>query len=462
MPDDAHIPSTEEIYRWIETVFAQGVRRPGYPADRWAERWIRERFEAFGLEDVRGEPVRLPRWQDHESRLEVWPAAAPAEAIELPGFALPHCTPAEGLEADLAAFGSPAPAVAGAFHVEELDLIRMPQAIMRARASRVVDPAGEFETLTQVLPFSFRFQAVMEPAIEAEAAGFIGVLSGMPWETADYYVPYDGLERPIPGVWLSAATGKRLLELMAAGPVRGRMTVRATRETVTCENIVGALPGVSNEWIVVGSHHDGPWASAVEDGSGIALVLAQARYWSRLPRSRRPHNLLFVVNAGHMVGGAGCRAFIEAHADLLDSIVAEIHLEHAARECRCENGRLIPTDDPEVRWWFTSLNRELEDIVEAALAAEKLHRSLILSPEVFGPHPTTDGGYFHVEGVPVIQYLTAPMYLFDSQDTLDKIHQPSLVPVTRAAIRMIEGLGAHTAAGLRANVRSAAGTSLLG
>jgi hypothetical protein len=461
VPDDALIPLASEIFRWIETVFAQGVRRPGYPADRWAERWIREQFESFGLADVRGEPVRLAGWEDHEARLTVWPADAPAAAIDLPCFALPHCAQADALEADLVSLGSGVRAVAGAISVEEFDLIRMPQSIMRQRASRSIDPAGEFENLTQVLPFSFRFQAVMEPAIQDEALGFVGILSGMPWESADYYVPYDGQARPIPGVWLSAESGRRLMELMAAGPVRGRMTVRATRETITCQNLIGTLPGSSDEWIVIGSHHDGPWSSAVEDGSGIALVLAQARYWSRLPRARRPHNLLFLMNAGHMVGGAGCRAFIDAHPDLLDSIVAEIHLEHAARECRCEDGALVPTDAPEVRWWFTSLNRDLEDIVEAALTEEKLHRSLILSPEIFGPHPTTDGGFFHVEKVPVVQYLTAPMYLFDSRDTLDKIHQDSLVPVTRAAIRIIEGLGAHTAAELRANMRSADGTSLL-
>ena len=34
-----------------------------------------------------------------------------------------------------------------------------------------------------------------------------------------------------------------------------------------------------------------------------------------------------------------------------------------------------------------------------------------------------------------MNFLTAPFYLFDEMDTLDKIHRPSLVPVTRAAIR---------------------------
>ena len=47
------------------------------------------------------------------------------------------------------------------------------------------------------------------------------------------------------------------------------------------------------------------------------------------------------------------------------------------------------------------------------------------------------------------------MYLFDSADTLDKIHEESLVPVTRAAIRIAEALRGHTAESVRAGVRTA-------
>ena len=99
--------------------------------------------------------------------------------------------------------------------------------------------------------------------------------------------------------------------------------------------------------------------------------------------------------------------------------------------------RWYPPDYPEPRWWFTSRLASLEAIVREAVVAEHLERSLILPPDVFGPSPTTDGGPFHLAGVPLVNFLTAPFYLFDAIDTLDKIHRPSLVPVTRAAIRII-------------------------
>jgi hypothetical protein len=202
---------------------------------------------------------------------------------------------------------------------------------------------------------------------------------------------------------------------------------------------------------VIGSHHDGPWASAVEDGSGIALVLAQAAYWSKVPREQRPHRLVFLLNAGHMAGGAGTKAFIAAHREALAQVVLEIHLEHAATEVVAgADGALVTTGLPEARWWFTTRLARLERAVREAIEAEGLERSLMLKPDVFGPHPTTDGGFFHLEGVPLVNYLTAPFYLFDAMDTLDKIHRPSLVPVTRATIRLIESTAGVSAAAMRA------------
>jgi hypothetical protein len=292
----------------------------------------------------------------------------------------------------------------------------------------------------------------MEPAIEAGAVGFIGIFDA-PWDSCDYYVPYDGVARPIPGVWISKSSGNALNAMLAAGPVTAKIVVDSTREEVTTHNVIGTLPGSSDEWVVIGSHHDGPWISAVEDASGIALVLAQASYWAQVPRDERPHNLLFLVTSGHMVHGSGTAAFLEQHADTLDSIVLEVHLEHTARECKGVDGKLVPTDDPEVRWWFTSLNDDLIANVLDALKRENVGRSLIMPPEVFAPNPTTDGGFFHLKDVPLVNFLAAPMYLFDSQDTPDKIHEASLEPVTRAAIRIIDSTRGTTAAQMRAGVK---------
>ncbi len=444
-PDDDLVPATDEMVGWVESICARGIRRPGSEADVWTESFIADAFREFGLADVRFEPVVLPKWEPHAWSLVV---SGAEERLELDCFPLPHTAPApDGIEAPLRTVG-----VSGAIALVTVTLNSWPQSFVRDRlALRAIDPTGEFDTISQTLPFGPQLQAVMEPSIAGGAIGFVGIFDA-PWESCEYYVPYDGELRPIPGVWISRSDGERVKALLAAGNVTARIVVDSTRTDVTTHNVVGTLSGSSDEWVIVGSHHDGPWVSAVEDASGVALVLAQARYWSQVPADERPHNMLFVLQTGHMVHGAGCRGFIAAHADQLDRVVLEVHLEHTARESWGKDGKLVTGDAPETSWWFTSRNERLIDSVEDALLTEGVQRAFIMPPDVFGPQPTTDGGFYHLHGVPLVNFLAAPMYLFDAQDTPDKLHEASMVPVTRSAIRILASTAGVTADEMRAGV----------
>jgi Peptidase family M28 len=431
----------------IEAILGFGIRRPGQAGDRQAEEWAARRFAEIGLLDVRLEPVELPAWEAGEATLDVWPAAEPAAAQQFSGLALPYTQGCAGLERDLLAFD-----VATArdqIVVEPVSFIELPQALLRAGATSVFDPGDEFDTLVQTLPFGPGLNLVADPAVDAGAAGYVGILAGLPWQTSDYYVPYDARPRPISGLWLSRRDGDRLQRLLAGGGCRARLSVDARRTDATSHNVVGRLPGAGAETVIIGSHHDAPWASAVEDASGMALVLAQAAYWAGVPAAHRPHHLVFLLSAGHMAGGAGSRAFVQQHAGMLEQVVLEVHLEHAAAEVRGDGERLTLTGQPEPRWWFTSTEPGLQAAVADALRREDLRRSFVLPPTIFGAAPTTDGSAFYLAGVPIVHFLTAPMYLFDSADTIDKIHVPSLEPVSRAVVRIVESVRGRTAAELR-------------
>jgi hypothetical protein len=444
---EAFVPDERTIFGWIETVFARGVRRPGYAADRWTENFCLEQFRALGMENVRLEPVTLPYWEPLESSLIVRKEGYESR-IEC--FSLPHsaATDGAGVGGSLVHWRDETPgAVNGAIALVDAPLIHSPADFPLMLAGAVTgeadtnwrryDPGGTLAAGIQVLPFSRHFQEVMDESIAAGARGFVGVLSDYPGGSYRYYVPYDGVARAIPGVWIKGSDGARIRWLAATGRVDATIVSRAVRHEITSYNVVGEFPGADDDIVIVGSHHDGPWASAVEDASGVSMVLAQASYWSRVARAERPHRMVFLLNAGHMAGGAGVQAFIERHQAELARVVLEVHLEHAAAEMVERDGGLVSSGHPEPRWWFTSRLAPLEAIVREAIAAEHLERSLILPPNVFGPSPTTDGGPFHLAGVPIVNFLTAPFYLFDEIDTLDKIHRPSLVPVTRAAIRII-------------------------
>ena len=191
---DGIIPSEDRIFAWIEEIFGHGIRRPGYPADRWAEQWVQDQFRAFGLEDVRAEPVELPYWEPRSASLVVTCAdAALRRELRIPCFPLPHAAPAEDVRAELVAFDPASPRrVRGAIALYDVPLMRMPHALLARLATWPYDPDNTFATPNHVLPFGREFQDVMGPAIEAGAVGFIGTLSGYPGDSRDYYVPYDG------------------------------------------------------------------------------------------------------------------------------------------------------------------------------------------------------------------------------------------------------------------------------
>ena len=467
---DGDVPAEATIFGWIGEVVDQGIRRPGYEADDWAVEWTADRFRDIGLEDVRLEPIDVLRWEPTEWSLEV--VAADGSTTELDCFPVPYAAPVDGLEVELAAYDRAAPAaVAGKASLYDVTLLRLPGNFLADKGtglppgttpqSRSYDPQGTLAD-PHVIPFGADIVEVLEPSMAAGAAAFIGVLTDYPGDSCEYYVPYDAHERDLPGVWIRGSDGARLRDLLAAGAVTVRLTVATDVRTVESANVVGDLPGADDEIVLVASHHDGPWASAVEDGSGISLVLAQATYWAAQPAERRPHHLRFLLQGGHMAGGAGLGAYVAEHADELPSIVLEVHLEHAAIDVAAPDGTngsaaddLEPTGLATPRWWFTSRNPELEATVLDALATEQLERSMVVAPDAFGEMPPTDGALYHREGVPVVNFLAAPFYLFDAMDTIDKIDREHLVPITRAAARIVASTAGISAADMRAGIVTA-------
>ena len=167
----------------------------------------------------------------------------------------------------------------------------------------------------------------------------------------------------------------------------------------------------------------------MEDASGIALVLAQADDLGAVPPPLAPTGSCSSCRAGTWSGGAGLRAYIEAHRAELASMVLELHLEHAALEVG-DDGRPSTSG---ARWWFTSRNPR-PGVGRGG------------GPGGRAPAPLDDPGAQRPGPAPADRRRLPttwracpsstswpPHYLFDARDTLDKIDRDHLVPLSRAA-----------------------------
>jgi hypothetical protein len=266
--------------------------------------------------------------------------------------------------------------VRGKASLYDVELLRLPADFLVTQGdaaeldptTRTIDPDGTLEDATHILPFGGDIMDVMEKSIDAGATVFIGSLKNYPGNSFKLLRSLRRPGAPHPGVWVSGTDGAWLREQLAAGPVKIKLAVASTLEDYESHNVVGELPGADDEVVMIGSHHDGPWSSAVEDGSGISLVLAQATYWAAQPADKRPHKMVFLLHGGHMSDGAGLHQYIEAHREELAKVVLEIHLEHAAPRVRRGRGRRAEVArHAHAKWWFVSRLPELEASVKDAL-----------------------------------------------------------------------------------------------
>ena len=438
--DDVKVDAAQ-MSAWVDTLVAFGVRRPGYEADNAAAKWIEEEFKRAGLKDVRRDPVTVNRWTPGECKVTWWSDAAPDAKTTADCFALPYSNPRVDLTATVV-LDDGENDIKGSIGVVNNQFQTIPQSVFAQQALEVVAPEEWVASDQQPIPFGIRngdlFSDFFGPTTSWGGVGMIGILDGLGVD--EYYAPYTGQNVEFPAVWIGKSAGQELTTAMSAGPTTATMSVSAERELASSSNVVGELPADSSTWVLVGSHHDAPWASAVEDASGIAQVLAQAHHWAGVPEARRPHKLMFVATAGHMSGAAGTTALLARYPEILDQTVLEVHLEHIARRAQMTPNGLEVTDAPETRWWFITERPDLQRLVVDALHAEGLNRDLVLPAVGFfgGAAPLSDAAPLSLAGVPIVSLITTPLYLFDPRDTPDKVDDKTMEAVSAAATRMIE------------------------
>ena len=196
---------------------------------------------------------------------------------------------------------------------------------------------------------------------------------------------------------------------------------------------------------MVSSHTDSAFEGASEDGIGVAMVLAQLRAWSKIPKEDRQKSILFVLTAGHLFGGIGAEIFAKKYRDnLLKKVIVDINLEHmCAKEVE---------EDPETHNYRFTNNLALgaiflshdETLVTHTIKAVKEHsiENMILIPEnFFNTPPIGEAGHFTVHSdLKVIHWIRNPYYLLTAEDTLDKIAMEKLHPTAQCVTDIINSL----------------------
>lgn len=462
-PVPATLPSDDEIFRTIEEITSKGPRRLGTPGGPFAVNYVKGRFEQYGLQDVHVEETPAWSWEARSHRLTYGGReipSSPAVYSQSPSARAvgDFDTPAGGLRSPLVDIRG-----AGAQDVEGRDLngkivlfdldFQLPLAGLLPFTEFMWDPGNTLvsspKTLTQANPYITNFTSAIQAAQDAGAAGFIGVL-GDYFDSHEYHNEfYRRLVVKIPGMWVTKAEGAKLRAQLAADPATpANLVLETTRAEKPASVVVGVLPGKSKDAIMVQTHHDSGHTGAVEDGSGVAEVLALAKHYAAQPAASREKTLLFTTFDSHFTGYQAHFAFVKRHITERDPardpyrIVANVTLEHIAKAALIgDDGSLQVSDLPEPRGIFENFNPVLKADLIANIVRNDLRRMVLLNGTALQPVGVpTDASGILVAGIPTASLIAGPIYLYDAADTLDKVLKDELQRVAQSFVEFIDRL----------------------
>jgi len=402
-----------------------GPRLAGTPGDVAAVAWAMRALKTLGFQNVRAEPVTVPRWIRGEARAEIvapWPQ--PLVATSLGGSV---GTAPEGVEAEVVPVTT--------FE----DLKSMPRERVEGR----------------ILFFTFRMERSRDGegygkaaaargrgAAEAAKLGAVAMVMRSAG-TSTSRTPHTGAQRwsegipPIPAMALSNPDADLLEQQLAAGKaVRLRLvsTARWDGETESA-NVVGEIPGegLRDEIVLLGAHLDS-WdlgTGAHDDATGVGIITAAVKLAAEAkPRPKRTLRVVFYAN--EEFGLSGARAYAAAHADAIERHVLGMESDLGAFQPFGLTAHVAPDRLP--------LVRAMQSVVES-LGIK------YLGTEASGG---ADLGPLRELGMPVLDLWTDAAPYFDlhhtANDTFDKV-DPALVRQNVAAYATIVYLAAQAEGG---------------
>jgi carboxypeptidase Q len=313
---DAHRPAAQRLIResqasdfaWqrlAEVTDTFGHRISGSEALERAIDWAVAAMKADGLENVRKEPVLVPKWVRGRESLDL--VEPVRQAITMLGLGNAVGTPAAGIEGDV--------------------IVVKDFAELAARASdvkgRIVLFNAVFTNYGATVVYRrdgpSRAAALGATAVLIRSVGPTGLRT--PHTGATVYA--DNVPK-IPAAAITAEDADRFQRLQARGVrIRARLSMEARFEAdSTSYNVVGELRGreLPNEIIVVGGHFDS-WdvgSGASDDAGGCIVTWEALRLMKKLGlRPRRTVRVVLFTNEEN--GLRGGNAYRDAHKDELQN-----------------------------------------------------------------------------------------------------------------------------------------------
>ncbi len=381
-----------------------GPRLGGSEAEARARDWGVAKLKSLGFKNVRIETFEMPFWERISETAEIVSPFPQALAVTALGGSI--ATPDGGVTAEVVRFRTLPELVAAPMEGFEGKIIFVDEPMARTQ-----DGSG----------YGVAVRKRGAAAVEADKRGAVAALIRSAG-TDSHRNPHtggatrQGAPTAVPVAALSNPDADQLARAMvrASGPVTVKLDLQVrTKKVVTSGNVVGEIPGQTDEIIVIGGHLDS-WdlaTGAIDDASGIAITTAAAKLVGDL-RGRPKRTIRVVMWGAEEVGIYGGAAYAAQHADELDRHVLAAESDFGA-------GRVYRFDT----------NFGEEALPKAAPMATALRR-LAVTPGNNAASGGADVSAMKAMGVPVVSLRQDGTDYFDlhhtPDDTIDKVDPEAL------------------------------------
>lgn len=298
---------------------AIGPRLSGSPGHASAVEWTLQQLRADGL-DAHLEKVVVPRWVRGVETGAI--LAAPGRTLHplfLTALGGSAGTPDAGLEAEVVMVRS----------IEQAKALGE-----KARGKIVFFQHGMKAASGYGLASTLRSHGPDEVSKLGASAAIVRSAASASFRSPHTGATVFNLGKPIPAAAVSTEDADLLERLLLQGPVRVRLRLGCqTLDDVDSANVVAELRGREkpDEIILLGAHLDS-WdlgGGAIDDGAGVAMVMAALRALQRLPERPR-RTIRAVLFANEENGLRGSKGYVAAHAGELGRHVAGIEMDAGA------------------------------------------------------------------------------------------------------------------------------------
>ncbi len=425
-----------------------GPRMAGTPADKLAVRWAVKKMRDLGFDRVWTEPVKFPRWVRTSESAQVFysvprePLADDASEMEKRYYNKVRLRKPVGQPLAITALGG-SPTTNGRL---EAELVQF-DTLAALEAASMEDVQNKIVFLSTRMPKTRAGTGYRKTVINRSRGPFVAAEKGAlallirSVGTDNDRLPHTGMmsgtesgER-VPAAAVSNPDADNLMVMLAGEePVVVRMNLdvgflvdeyvensteeftEGTSAEATSFNVIGEFDGSADltEFLLLGAHLDS-WdlgTGAIDDGAGVALVMASAKMIADLPVRPR-YGVRVVLYANEEQGVYGGKAYAKLHQLELDSHLIGAESDLGADRIYSFRTRVLPQAEPTI-----------------AQLARHLGKLGIERDETNLAGGGADVGQMRKLGMPVIDLRQDASRYFDlhhtANDTLDKVKPESL------------------------------------